>query len=58
MPHRTPNEYMRDLSAKDQERSVAEKIEALLLEGIASGDPIQMDESFWNKRRLALKRRR
>jgi len=54
MPHHTPNEYLRALIRKDQERRVAEKIEALLLEGIASGDPIEVNEAFWNKRRSVL----
>jgi antitoxin ParD1/3/4 len=54
MPHRTPNEYSRSLIRKDQDRRVVERIEALLLEGIASGEPIEVNEAFWNKRRSAL----
>jgi antitoxin ParD1/3/4 len=50
----TPSEYVRFLIREDQKRRVAEKIEALLLEGIASGEPIEVNDAYWEKRRSAL----
>jgi antitoxin ParD1/3/4 len=50
----TPSEYLRSLIREDQKRKTAGRIEALLLEGLASGEPIEVDQAFWNKKRSAL----
>jgi antitoxin ParD1/3/4 len=53
------SEYIRDLIRADQKRKAEEKLEALLLEGLNSGEPIEVTEAFWNeKRRQLLERHR
>jgi antitoxin ParD1/3/4 len=42
------------LIREDQKRKTAGRIEALLLEGLASGEPVEVDQAFWNKKRSAL----
>ena len=37
----TPSEYVRSLIREDQKRKALERIEAVLLEGIASGTPVE-----------------
>ena len=53
----TPSEYLRSLIREDQKRKAAGKIEALLIEGLASGAPIEVNQAFWNKKRAALSSR-
>ncbi len=36
----TPSEYVRELTREDQKRRAKERLDALLLEGLTSGDPI------------------
>ena len=43
----TPSEYVRELIREDQKRKAKEKLDALLLEGLNSGDPISVDVKFW-----------
>ena len=43
----TPSEYVRELIREDQERRAKAKLDALLLEGLNSGDPVPMDAEFW-----------
>ena len=43
----TPSEYVRELIREDQKRKAKEKLEALLLEGLNSGDAIPVDAKFW-----------
>ena len=43
----TPSEYIRELIREDQKRKAKEKLEALLLEGLASGEAIPVDPQFW-----------
>jgi antitoxin ParD1/3/4 len=50
----TPSEYFRSLIRDDQKRKAAGRIEALLIEGLASGKPIAVNSAFWNKKRSAL----
>src|ERR1035438_2059785 len=50
----TPSEYFRSLIRDDQKRKAAGRIEALLIEGLASGKPIAVNSPFWNKKRSAL----
>lgn len=48
----TPSEYVRELIREDQKRRARERLDALLLEGLDSGDPIAATPEFWS----ALKR--
>ena len=54
----TPSEYLRWLIRQDQKRNAAERIEALLLDGLASGEPIEINQAFWEKKRATLTSRR
>ncbi len=55
----TPSEYVRELIRQDHRRRAAEKLDALLLEGLHSGHPIPVNAAFWTDlRREALNRLR
>jgi antitoxin ParD1/3/4 len=45
----TPSEYIRELIREDQKRRAREKLDALLLEGLRSGDSIPVDAAFWSE---------
>ena len=45
----TPSEYVRELIREDQKRQAKEKLDALLLEGLNSGDSIPVDAKFWSE---------
>jgi antitoxin ParD1/3/4 len=51
------NEYIRSLAHEAQEREADARLEALLLEGLASGDPIPVDENFWTDLRKEAEQR-
>lgn len=48
------SEYIRELIRLDQKRKVQEKLETLLLEGLDSGQPIEITPEFWEKKRKEL----
>lgn len=50
----TPSEYIRSLIRDDQKRRSDEKLEALLLEGLNSGEPIEITPEFWERKRTQL----
>jgi antitoxin ParD1/3/4 len=50
----TPSEYVRTLIREDQKRKGWERIEALLLEGVSSGAPVEVNRRYWDKKRVAL----
>jgi antitoxin ParD1/3/4 len=53
----TPSEYVRVLVREDQRRKADETLEAQLLEGINSGEPIEVTPEYWeSKRDLLLER--
>jgi antitoxin ParD1/3/4 len=54
----TPNEYICSLIREDQNRNAVGRFEPLLLEGLASGVPIEVNQVFWEKKRSALNSRR
>lgn len=43
----TPSEYVRELIRNDQKRRAKEQLDAMLLEGLHSGDPIPVNAAFW-----------
>ena len=49
------SEYVRGLIRADQRRKADERIDALLLEGLVSGEAIAVTQEYWEakKRRLA-----
>jgi antitoxin ParD1/3/4 len=50
----TPSEYIRELLRLDQKRRAEQKLEALLLEGINSGEPIEITAEYWENKRQQL----
>lgn len=50
----TPSEYLRELLRLDQKQRAEEKLEALLLEGLNSGDPIEITPEYWERKRTLL----
>jgi antitoxin ParD1/3/4 len=55
----TPSEYIRELLRDDQKQNAEDKLETLLLEGLASGKPVDVGPGSWeNKRRELVKRHR
>ena len=51
------SEYIRELIRDARKRAAQERLEALLLEGLDSGEPIDVTPEFWNERREELARR-
>ena len=51
------SEYFCSLLREAQQAEADARLEALLLEGLASGDPIAIDEEFWNDLRAETERR-
>lgn len=47
----TPSEYLRELLRQDQKQRAQEKLEALLLEGLNSGAPIDITPEHWERKR-------
>ena len=52
----TPSEYLRELLRQDQKRRAQEKLEAMLLEGINSGPPIEVTPEFWEQKRKLIRK--
>lgn len=52
------SEYIRELIREDQRRAAQEKLEAMLLEGLASGEPIEVTPEYWERKRKELLERR
>jgi antitoxin ParD1/3/4 len=48
------SEYFRDLVREDQKRKAQERLEALLLEGLDSGQPIDVTDEYIQKKRAEL----
>ena len=49
-----PDEYLCDLVREARERAEEERLEQLLLEGLDSGDPIEVTPEYWQKKRAEL----
>ena len=50
----TPSELVRALVHDDQKRRAQEKLEALLLEGVHSGEPLLIPPQYWQRKRRQL----
>jgi antitoxin ParD1/3/4 len=50
----TASEYIRQLVREDQKRAAQERLEALLLEGINSGEPIEVSAEWWRQKKAKL----
>lgn len=51
------SEYFRDLVRDDQKRRAQERLETLLLEGLESGEPIDVTEDYIQQKRAELTKR-
>lgn len=51
------SEYVRELIRSDQKRTVEERIDALLLEGLDSGKPITVTKEYWDEKKRKLTER-
>ncbi len=45
----TPSEFVRELIREDQKRGAKERLDALLREGLNSGNPIPANAEFWTE---------
>lgn len=53
----TPSAYIRQLIIDDKKKAAQERLEALLLEGLDSGEPVVVDEQYWDNMKARLKKR-
>jgi antitoxin ParD1/3/4 len=53
----TPSEYVRALVRDDQKRREDQKLEAMLLESLQSGEAIDVTPEYWDKKRQSLLQR-
>jgi antitoxin ParD1/3/4 len=53
----TVSEYVRKLVREEQKRKTKEKLETLILEGLNSGEPIEVTPEYWEELRRRLKER-
>lgn len=51
------SEYVRELIRRAQKQAAQERLEAALLEGLESGEPIPVTSEFWDQRRAELEKR-
>ncbi len=51
------SEYFRDLIREDQKRRAQERLEMLLVEGLESGEPIDVTEEYIGQKRAELIKR-
>jgi antitoxin ParD1/3/4 len=52
------SEYIRELVRADQRRRHEEEVDRLLLEGLASGQPIEVSKEYWEDKRRKLAARK
>ncbi len=50
----TTSEYIRQLLRQEAERVAQARLETLLLEGLDSGEPIEINDDWWQQKRLQL----
>ena len=51
------SDYVRDLILADQKRRTEERIDARLIEGLHSGDPIEVTPEYWDVKKRSLSMR-
>jgi len=51
------SEYVRELIRADRKRMAEERIDALLLEGLDSGEPIPVTKEYWEEKKRKLTER-
>ena len=50
----TTSEYIRQLLRQAAERVAQARLETLLLEGLDSGEPIEINDDWWQQKRIQL----
>jgi len=50
----TTSEYIRQLLRQEAERIAQVRLETLLLEGLDSGEPIEINDDWWQQKRIQL----
>ncbi|MUH00437.1 type II toxin-antitoxin system ParD family antitoxin [Scytonema sp. UIC 10036] len=50
----TASEYIRDLIRQAQKKAEEKKLEAMLLEGLDSGEPIEVTDEWWEQKRAQI----
>jgi antitoxin ParD1/3/4 len=50
----TASEYVRQLIREDQKRVAEKRLETLLLEGVQSGDAVQISDAWWEQKKADL----
>ena len=50
----TASEYIRHLIWQEQKQAAQMKLEAMLLEGLDSGEPIEITDEWWENKRTEL----
>jgi len=53
----TASEYIRQLIREDQKRVAQDSLERLLLEGLESGEPVEISDEWWQRKKAVLSRR-
>ena len=48
------SEYIRELIRLDRKRKAEERLEMLLIEGLDSGEPIEISPEYWDRKRREL----
>ena len=54
----TPSEYVRSLLREERKRKAERELEAFLLAGLKSGEPVEVTPAFWDEKRSELLARR
>jgi len=54
----TPSEYVRSLIREERKRKAERELEAFLLAGLDSGEPVEVTPTFWEQKRSELLARR
>ncbi len=55
--HSTASECIRELVRGDQKRALEARLEGLLLEGLESGEPVEISDAWWQKKKDELTER-
>ena len=50
----TASEYIRQLVREDQKRAADGRLESLLLEGLDSGEPLEISDKWWRRKKIDL----
>ncbi len=50
----TPSEFIRALLRDDHKRRAQEKLQALVFEGVKSGEPLEITPAYWERKRRQL----